>query len=196
MTMFKRLITLISTRGKTSKEVVRELNDSYQHLEKVHEAKVTRLQVKEPFIGFIIGERNHAFEAYLVNPTDKHYWRVVSLTGAFAGDEEGLLETSKAMRDRGSLPEQFAIPIEIDDDIGGLDFKIWYQLDLFERDKEKPEMVAFSLPKYGLGYKPKHLPILNRQGMYIPLEKRDDHELIEARVKHINMRGGYYKTEK
>jgi hypothetical protein len=159
------------------------------------------------FAGFIIGDRNHSFELYLVNPSDRFFWKVISLTGAFSGDESSLLETSRERARRGPLPEQFAIPLEIDDTIGGLDFVIWYELDLYETVRgqnlgpleemqSKPEKVSLSLPKYGLGYTTEHLPVLNREGMRIPLVPRgEDAETIDEKVKHIRMESVYHEFD-
>lgn len=171
-------------------------------IDALQEAKDAQEAELKPFIAFIKGQNGFAFESYLVNPTDTHYSRVVSLTGALASDDDGVLETSKAIRERGSLPAKFAIPIELDDTIGGLDFLIWYNLDLYERvkpypfpeTKAEPLMVQFSFPKHD--YKPELLPILNRQGMKIELQPRKSGKAIHEEAKGMDMQGGYYKDGK
>lgn len=170
----------------------------------LQEAKDEQEAQLKPFIAFIKGENGFAFESYLVNPTDTHYSRVVSLTGALASDDDGVLETSKAVRERGQLPARFAIPIELDDTIGGLDFLIWYNLDLYERlnpypapeTNSEPWMVQFSFPKYDYKSEAEPLPIIGRKGMRVELQPRKSGKVVQEEAKGMDMQGGYYKDGK
>lgn len=133
----------------------------------------------ETFVGFVIDRENYKFDVYLINPTNKHYKRVVLFTGAFASEEEELLQTSRLVKEKGELLPNSALLID-SSDLGELDFVIWYNLDLYPSGAVSPEMLSFSILKYPWDYKRKviNLPILNKEGMRIDLEIRQSDESI------------------
>lgn len=147
----------------------------------------------EPFIGFIIDEKDYSYEIHLVNPTDKNFSRVFSLTGAFCGDDDGLLETSRATREKGILPSHSSILLE-KSDLDGLDFVIWFHLDLYEKEGGRPKKVCFYLPKYHWTCENEKLPVIEKKGIFIKLKTRIGYKTIEREVKTMNMDGGYHKS--
>lgn len=146
------------------------------------------------FVGFIINEKDCSYEVHLVNPTDKHYSRVFALTGAYCGDDDGLIETSKATKEKGTLSAHSSLLLERGDDLDEFDFVIWFHLDIYEAGKSIPTKVWFQLPKYGWNSTTVHLPVLEKKGTLIELEDRNDRETIEEEITHLNMNGGYHKS--
>ncbi len=147
-----------------------------------------------PFVAFIRNENDFTYEAYLVNQTDISYTRVHSLTGSFCSVDEGLLETSKSVKEEGLLAPHSSLLLE-KSDLGGLDFVIWYHLDLYAEGSDEPLRISFNLPKGGLGCDLSFLPIIEKEGARIELEIRSDGETIEEEVKHLKMDGGYSTIE-
>ena len=96
----------------------------------------------KPFIAFILNDKNGTYEVRLVNPTDQNYVRIKAFTGAFIGTDGDLLETSKSVKDLGELSAQSQLLIESDDQ-DGLDFTIWYHLDLYEENNKKTHKSSF-----------------------------------------------------
>lgn len=142
-------------------------------------------QIKK-FIGFIIDRKNYRFDVYLINPTNEHYKRVVLFTGAYASqDGDDLLQTSRLVKEKGELLPDSELLID-SSDLGELDFVIWYNLDLYTSGAVNPEMLSFSILKYPWNYKKKviNLPILNREGMRIDLDRRQNNESIAEIVKN------------
>lgn len=136
-------------------------------------------QIKK-FIGFTIDRKNYKFDVYLINPTNDHYKRVVLFTGAHASqDGDDLLQTSRLVKEKGELLPDSALLIDRSD-LGELDFVIWYNLDLYPSGGVNPEIFSFSILKYPWNYKKNviNLPILNREGMRIDLERRQNDENI------------------
>lgn len=149
---------------------------------------------EKSFIAFIVNDRKSDYTVMLVNPTEKHYSRVVTLTGAYISIDEDLLETSKAVKERGELPPMSAINIE-SCDIDGLEFTIWYHVDLYEKDTVDPWHVWFILPRVTgalSGYKPEKLPVISSQGVKIELEPCKERN-IEEEIKGLNMESKYWK---
>jgi len=135
------------------------------------------------------------FQIYLVNPTGVHYTRVVTFTGAFCGDEEGVLETSKFTKERGALAPHSALLLETSDN-WELDFVIWYHIDLYtEGHPTTLERIWFSVPKYW-SYRETimKLPVLNLVGLRIEVLKRNWHGTIEQEVKQTHMGSQYIRT--
>ena len=133
------------------------------------------IKFSKPFAAFIY-KQYYSFKIYLVNPTNTNYFRVVKLTGGFASDDDVLVETSKVMREIGTLSKKSYILLE-ESNSYDLDFVIWYHLDLYsEQTPTNPEKVWFDLPKYGWGYEDNisDLPILNTKGMMIDLKNRNE----------------------
>lgn len=138
--------------------------------------KIKNLLSEEVFVALIIDWNNDRYESYIVNPTDKYYKRVVGYTGAFCGDDDGLIETSRAVKEFGELKPYSAIPVE-SSDTEAFDFVIWYHLDLYPKNgTEKVGLFAFHFPKYALAYDQAKqlLPIINRVGQKIKLEERTE----------------------
>ena len=133
-------------------------------------------QIKK-FIGFIIDRENYKFDVYLINPTNVHYKRVIVFTGAFASEEDELLQTSPLVKEKGELLPNSALLID-SSDLGELDFVIWYNLDLYPSGAVSPEMLSFSILKYPWNYKKKvvSLPILNKEGIRIDLKRRQNNK--------------------
>ncbi|MDP3986000.1 MAG: HD domain-containing protein [Candidatus Veblenbacteria bacterium] len=136
-------------------------------------------------VGFVVDEAAATYTAYLINPTDYSYSAIRVLTGAFQGDEDILIETSRQIRDLGPLAPHSASLLE-NSDIDGLEFVIWYHLDLWIAQTAPPILLQFSLPKYHWltlkDYKERLniLPVLNQQGYRIDLSERQDNLSIEA----------------
>lgn len=146
------------------------------------------------FVGFIINEKDSSYEVYLVNSTKKNYCRVFVLSGAYCGDDDGLLETSKVTKEKGPLPPHSFQLLERSD-LDGLDFVIWFHLDIYEDAASEPIRVWFELPKYGgLNSKIVRLSVLEKEGTLIELETRNDGETIEEEIQHLNMNGVYHKS--
>ncbi len=151
------------------------------------------LEPTTPFIGFVMEESDSSYEIHLINPTEVAYSRVYALTGAFCGDDDGLIETSKVVKEKGSLSPNASVLLERGD-FYDLDFVIWYHLDLYANDSTKPMMLWFDLPKGGWGYRAVDLPIVGKQGMFIDLAQRNDNETIEDEIKHLDMNSKYHKS--
>lgn len=146
-----------------------------------------------PFIGFIRNEEKNTYEIHLVNPTDTVFVRVNSLTGAFASDEDGVLDTSRAVKEKGPLKSHSGLLLE-QSYLGGLDFVIWYYLDLYQENIYEPMKLSFNLPKYN-HHQNDYLPVLKQNGMVIKLtERRAYTETIEEEIKHMDMKGGYTQS--
>ncbi len=152
-------------------------------------------EIDKPFVAFIMNEEDSTFEVHLVNSTDSKYTRVNLLSGAYCGDEDGLLETSKVVREKGELLPKSSIRID-SSDWGELDFVIWYNLDLYKENDSILTMVWFQLEKGGGNYdnEVQLLPVIERVGVYIKLDDRGDGEKIEQIVKHTDMEGKYTKS--
>ena len=148
-------------------------------------------EAARPFVGFILDDAG--YQVHLVNPTNVSYRRVVILTGAFCGDDDGVLETSKVVKELGALGPQSALLMEASD-LDGLDFVIWFHVDLYRQEATAPaERVWFDLPKYGRRYAAALLPVLNVQGMRIALDARQG-DGIEQEARTIHMEGRYVRT--
>lgn len=129
---------------------------------------------QEIFVGLIIDREQDLYTSYIVNPTEKSYKRVQGYTGAFCGDDDGLIETSRAVRELGELKPYSSIYLE-EGDMGTFDFVVWFLLDFYPDNQiESLQKMSFHFPKYALGYEKSMevLPILNRSGQKIKLEQR------------------------
>jgi len=166
--------------------------------EQITKKKYEKNNFKNIFVALIINKENSTYEIYLVNQTNKNYSRVVGLTGAYMTCDEDLIQTSQAVKEIGDLPSHSFVFLE-GADLGGLDFVIWYELDLYnEEDKRKPEMTRFSLPKYSWIFEKEMLalPILNTKGLRIELGERSEHETIEEMIEHMDIKPKVYKYRK
>ena len=130
--------------------------------------------IEKPFIGFIIDWKKMYYEINLVNPTDRKISSVLAYTGAFCGDTDGLIETSRVTREKGEILSNSSILLE-KSDVDGLEFVIWFHLDIYFEGEEKPLKVWFNIPKNGWNYKDNEemLPVLNKKGQIIELKERN-----------------------
>lgn len=164
------------------------------------EARKARLWVQLPekdqdlFVAFKMEKSDYSFTVDLVNNSRWDYDRVIVLTGAFASDDDGLLETSKVVREAGPLRAFSKIQID-KSDWYELDFVIWFNLDLIPVSPEQEiKRLTFSLPKYGLGYREELLPIIDTRAMKISLQSRGPRDpVIKEQVKTMDMASKYHK---
>ena len=148
----------------------------------------------QPFIAFR-KKKPFGFLVYLVNPTKGFYPRVVTLTGGFASDDEGLVERGKMVKVAGTLlPERFLL-LESEKEFGALDFVNWYHIDLYGLHDLRPTRFEFSLPKGGWKYEEAPIEILNIDTMRIELAPRKDEMTVEEEIKTMNMDAKYYSPE-
>jgi len=139
-----------------------------------------------PFIAFIKLPDTFEYEAYLVNPANILYERVVALTWGTSSDIDSMIETEKAIIEEGRLEPNSFIRLE-KNRMGLLDYVLIYHLDLYPQNISVPVMVHCTLPKGHWEYPLRHLPILEREGMYIHLDARPDNETVEEEAKHMVM---------
>jgi hypothetical protein len=143
------------------------------------------------FAAFVTDSNNYWI--YLVNPTDKRYEKVVTLTGGQLSDDQGVLETGKSMKDWGALAPKSFIQIESSDLWGWGDGLVWFEVDLYSDNKTTPEMFVFMPDKY---YSLQHkvmLPVLNKIGIFNELAPRKEQTSIEEKIKKMNMGSVYHK---
>lgn len=180
---YKEVLDILKERFPS--EIVNELEVAYSE---------ARTQLITPFFAvFVVREADFEFDAFLINPSNTSYARVHTMTGGFAGDDNGVLETSKPISEKGQLLSHSALKLETSD-LGDLDFNVWYCLDLFVGETDKSIKLSFSLPKYWFNYEKEAtlIPLLNRTGMVIELSPRE--KTIEDESKGLNLAGGYTKT--
>jgi hypothetical protein len=159
-------------------------------------SEINTEQMKEApqtiFVAFIKGSSE--YEAHLVNPTSLAFSRIQALTWAIAGDSDGLMQTSKGVRELGRLEPYSSLQLE-KDTLDGLDFVILYHLDLYAEYNNDLVLGKFNLPKGHWEYKAQMLPVLNREGMQIDVALRDDKETIEQEILHIDMESSYKSND-
>ncbi len=179
-----------------AKETERQNKLEYEEYESEDVESVAQVPATyaNPFVAFIKNDADFTYEAHLVNPLDTTFLRVNSLTWGIAGDSEGLMQTSKGVREKGQLNPRSSLLLE-KDTRDGLDFVILYHLDMYEQGVQRPLLVKFNLPKGHWEYKPEVLPILNREGMIIALDKRHDDETIKQEITHLEMESSYKTNE-
>lgn len=178
---------LISTTDKSAEQIASEMFLAMQK---------AKLLASSPFVGFVMDEGKHSYEAYLINPSSVAYTRVCSLTGGVMSDDDGISETSKVTNEKGALQSHSALLLEKNDLDELDDYLVWYNLDLYAQDENKPLQVQFSLPKlswifFSQKYETSLLPVLEKEGMRIELDQRIESKDIEETVKKIDMDGGY-----
>ena len=125
--------------------------------------------LKNIFAFLVLNEKEYKYELYLVNQSESvMYSRVEALTGAFEGDLDGLVETSKAEKIYGALYPKSAILLE-EDGLNWLDMTIWYHLDIY-LGTEKLDKVWFQF-RYPNNYdeKKEEAPYLGKTGLKIEL---------------------------
>lgn len=150
----------------------------------------------KPFIAWIEFPEGHNepygdLGVYLVNPGERKYENVRMFTGAFEGDSDGLLETSKVVKDLGPLSPQAIRKIDAMTWYD-LDFVYWYHLDFFTENNSRPEQYQFSIMKAYAWDEKKIalLPIIEMCGIRIELEPRQGEDISEA-VKTIYLESRY-----
>jgi len=154
---------------------------------------------KVPFIGWVkFKEPNNEpygdLGVYLVNPTSKTYEEVEMFYGMFEGDLDGLLESSKVVKNLGTLKPYSSIKIDAMTWYD-LDFVFWYLLDFFPRLKDKPESYSFEIMK-AYDWKEEKiepLPVLNTKGIKIVLSERKGLPISEE-VKNAYLESRYTPT--
>lgn len=130
---------------------------------------------------------------YLVNPTNKRYKKVVTLTGANMADDEGVIETTKSMKIQGVLDPQASILLEHTNMWGWGDDSIWFHIDLYSDENAIPEMLIFMPQKYYRNSSEVMLLVLNKMGRVNELRLRDKQVTIDEEIKTMNMEGAYHK---
>jgi len=162
---------------------------------------MNKIKTKEfPFIGWVEFKKpnNEPYGdlgVYLINPTDKTYEKVEMFCGMFAGDTDSLLETSKMVKNLGSLKPHSSIKIDAMTWYD-LDFVFWYHLDFFKNSNEKPECYWFEIIKAYAWKKEevKMLPVFNKKGMKIILDPRGK-EPIQEEIKTAHMESRYTESK-
>jgi len=154
-----------------------------------------------PFIGIVENKEGEfeiydKYSVYIINPTNREYSNIKMLSGMFCGDSDGLIESSKFVKDFGVLKPRSALKI---DTIGFVesDYVVWYSLDFFTKGKEKPTSCSFDIPKYFTfkGNTTEWLPILYSEGLRIGLTIKYGSEPISELIKTLDMNGKYTPTE-
>lgn len=135
------------------------------------------------FAAFDVAWEKGTYEIYLVNPTVVHYKQVLTYTGAFCSYGEEVIETTRAAKNNRELRPYSWIRLE-EDTTDGLDFLIWYWVDLVPLAQGQPvEKLAFSLPKYGYAmcYEEKsgYLPVLEKKCPFVEVSSRGSGPSIE-----------------
>lgn len=113
----------------------------------------------------------NTIDVYLVNDTDLLFPMVKVLTGAFASDDNNLIETSKLLRPAVELSPHSTIAIG-KSDTGELDFIVWYDVDMLD-DNGKRYQFRFSLLKHRWQHKSAQIPLLDKSGYRIDLKARE-----------------------
>jgi hypothetical protein len=149
-------------------------------------------------IGMYPEGENGYIAIYLVNGTDLDFEYQV-LTGAFASDEEGVLESAKVVKEKKTIKAHSA---NVFDRFmyWWFDFSNWYHLDFFSTDGSVALKLWADLPKYAIWYgegadkKYEEIPYTNKRGVLVPLESRDNTETIQREVVGMDMSSKYHKS--
>jgi len=104
------------------------------------------------------------------NLNSSDYERIDLLTGGSTSDEDVYISIKEVSNTLGPLSRHSFLRIE-NNDVRLLDFLIWFQIDLYKHRGWQPIRVQFSLPKH-IFDAPANIPILNKKGTIINLEKR------------------------
>jgi len=127
--------------------------------------------LKNIFAFLVLSDKEDRYEVHLVNQSENTmYSRVEILTGAFEGDLDGIVETSKVEKVYGALYPKSAILLEADT-LNWLDMTIWYHLDIY-LGIEKLNKVWFDF-RYPHNYDKEkvEIPYLGKMGVKIELAK-------------------------
>lgn len=132
------------------------------------------------------------YEVYLVNDSKYPIEKVEMLVGGFAGQDDGVLETSKNVKNFGKLESKQALLLE-SLDFGMLDFMNWYHLDLHLSEKEVLK-IWFQFNGWKVGKDTyKDIPVLNRKGSLIDFDMRTT-DIIKNEIKDLDMNSKFTKT--
>ena len=132
------------------------------------------------------------YEIYLVNDSEYPIEKVEMLVGGFAGEDDGIMETSKNVKDFGRLDSKKALLLETLD-FGMLDFMNWYYLDLHLNNKECLK-IDFSFNGWKVGKDTyQDIPILNRKGSPVAFDLRTT-DIIKNVIKDLDMNSKFTKT--
>jgi len=85
------------------------------------------------FIAFVMDKKDYNFYVHLVNNSPMNFQAVKVFTGGFSSNEDGLLETSKVVREEGPMTACSTLQID-QSHWDELDFLIWYHLDLLDEE--------------------------------------------------------------
>ena len=123
----------------------------------------------------VVNEHEHVWifntiDVYLVNDTGAHFRSVMVLTGAFASDDDTVIETGKRVTEKEDLQPHSVREIG-KADTGELDYVVWYDLDMTDSNGNINQY-QFSLPKYRNAKEKTYIPLLERQGHRIDLKPR------------------------
>lgn len=154
---------------------------------------------KEPFIGWVQFKDPNTepygdLGVYLVNPSKIIYENVQLFTGAFEGDVDGILETSKVVKNLGTLRSDSFLKIDAMSWYD-LDFVFWYHLDFYRELKSRPQCYWFEIMKAYAWDEKKiiTLPVLNAEGIRLSLDPRDGAPITDE-VKTVYMESRYTKS--
>lgn len=131
---------------------------------------------QQVFIGLVIDWDKDVYQVHLVNPTPQHFKRVQVYSGAYFGDEEGLIHTSTVTKEFGELTPRTAIILE-EGDTGAFDFVVWFWIDLYAAN-QAVEKMHVQIPKYARDYdkKKEMLAIIDQNGQKFVLGYRTGFE--------------------
>ena len=156
---------------------------------------------KAPFIGWVEFKKPNTepygdLGVYIVNPTDETYDKVELFTGMYEGDTDGLTESSKVVRNLGTLMPHSSMKLD-SMTWYDLDYHFWYHLDFYRRwcDKKPLHYSWFEVGFYDWKEeKIELLPVLNTRGMKITLDPREEVPITEE-AKNTHMEARYTPTK-
>ncbi len=156
----------------------------------------TKQTIEGLFIDFSKDITEFLFEVYLVNNTSECFKSIKMLSGGVISDEDTILETSKVVKDFGELKPYSKIKID-ESDLGELDFKIWYWLDLINEYDDEKQFFA-SLPRGGGNENQVFINLMERTGKCIMEEIKDlnmDSQLIDMKKRREGRDSEFYGVE-
>lgn len=124
------------------------------------------------------------YEVYIVNNSDDALEKIHMLVGGFASSDDDLIETSKNIKNFGTLGSKKALLLETLD-FGMLDFTNWYHLDLYPKGKDCLK-IWFEFRGHILNSPLKKIPVINKEGYVIEIKPRDT-EAVDEEAKKLNM---------
>ena len=89
-------------------------------------------------------ESENKFQVHLHNPTDTLFAKVTMRTGGFTFSDDELVTTETVNKEFGELAPRGSLQVD-ESDLGELDFKIWYEFQLYDKGNEVVGDVKFSI---------------------------------------------------